>query len=341
MSQAYARKARAGPQGWCVIFPVFQSVLDSTALGAEVARRYGLAGPIRCRLISRGMNDIYEVRSGAQRFALKVARAGKCSDAEYSYEQALVVHLARAGFVVPAPQQLKTSELFFTLEAPEGPRQVVLMRWLDGVPCNSSMTLNDAHRLGTYLARMHEASVGFSYPIHRSPNSEAKTRERLPMLLEMVGDDRETSLLLRRAAEAAYARIEAIDPSSAGRGAIHGDFQYANIMTMADGGMAVFDFSDCGEDFLVRDLATFFWRADFDGVGDKLNNPFVAGYESVRLLSPAERAALPLFRAARHLLITASFAHYVNRVGPIPGFDGNLRYYLSMIRLYCAQAGLI
>ena len=321
-------------------FPVLQSVLDSDALAVEVARRYGLSGAVRCRLISRGMNDIYDVRNGAHRYALKCARAGKCSDAEYGYEQDLVMHLARGGLVVPTPVLQKDGTSFFSLPAPEGPRQIVLMRWLDGIPCTKAMTIDDARRLGVFLARLHEVSEKFNHPVHRSLNSEAKIRARLPSLIEMVGDDRDMLVYLQRAAAATHARIESLDHRILPRGATHGDFQYANIMTQADGGLAVFDFSDCGEDFLARDLASFFWRADFDGVGEKLNGPFVAGYESRRPLSPAEKAALPLFRASRHLLITASFAHYVNRIGPIPGFDGSLRYYLSMIRLHCAQAGL-
>ena len=80
--------------------------------------------------------------------------------------------------------------------------------------------------------------------------------------------------------------------------------------------------------------------AHFDGVGEQLNPAFVAGYASTRPLNPAELAALPLFRAARHFVITMAMANYVNRIGPIAGFDGNLRYYLSMIRLYCAEAGI-
>jgi Ser/Thr protein kinase RdoA (MazF antagonist) len=134
--------------------------------------------------------------------------------------------------------------------------------------------------------------------------------------------------------------VTALDPRALPRGFCHGDFHYANIMTLADRSIAVLDFSDCGEDFLAADLAAFFWRADFDGVADQLNPAFIAGYDSVRPLTPAERGALPLFRAARHLGVACAFAQHVNRAGPIPGFDENLRYYLSMIRLFCAQVGI-
>jgi len=72
---------------------------------------------------------------------------------------------------------------------------------------------------------------------------------------------------------------------------------YTNLMELPDNNIAVLDFSDSGEDFLISDIAAFFWRADFDGVGEILNPAFVAGYEAVRGLTPAEKAALPLFRA--------------------------------------------
>jgi Ser/Thr protein kinase RdoA (MazF antagonist) len=323
-----------------VTFPVIQSVLDGEALAAELIRRYGLMPPVRCRLISRGMNDIYEARSAVGRHAVKVARAGKAGDADFEYEQAYVLHLARAGFTVPTPLAQKDGRLFFGVDAPEGRRQIVVMRWMDGTPMAKTMTIDDARRLGGFLARLHDGAMGFSFPIRRSPATERKIGERLPALLDMLADDRDGCAFLKRAAAAVVARVESLDPAVMPKGAIHGDFQYANVMALAGGGLATFDFSDCGEDFLARDIVTFFWRSDFDGVGQTLNSAFVAGYNAVRPLAPVEKMALPLFRVARHLLITASFAEFVNRIGPIPGFDGNLRYYLSMIRLFAAEAGI-
>ncbi|MDX2225008.1 MAG: phosphotransferase [Rhodospirillaceae bacterium] len=322
-------------------FPVSQSVLDAGALARELARRYGFAAPVRCRLISRGMNDIYEVKGPDVHAAAKVARAGKSTDGEFGYEQAYVQHLARAGFAVPTPLPLTDGTPFFAVDAPEGRRQIALMRWLDGVPLAKTMTTDDARRCGGFLARLHLASAGFRYPVARPLNAEVKLARRLPLLLEMVGDHRDAAALLSRAAAQVIARVGALEPAAVPRGSLHGDFQYANIMALPGGGLATFDFSDCGQDVLARDLAGFFWRADFDGVGAALNGAFVAGYDAVRPLSPAERAALPVLRAARHLLITASMAEFVDRVGPVPGFDANLRYYLSMIRLHCAEAGLI
>lgn len=321
-------------------FPVIQSVLDGDALAAELARRYGLTPPVKCRLISRGMNDIYDVRSADVRHAVKIARAGKADDSAFVYEIAFVQHLADAGLSVPTAIADRDGRSMFAVDAPEGRRQVVLMRWLDGTPLTKSMTTTDAHRLGAFLARLHAAAASFAPAVGRSPETERKISERLPALLELVADDVSAISFLKHAAAEVVARISQLDRANMPFGALHGDFQYANVMTTSDGALATFDFSDCGQDFLARDLVTFFWRSDFDGVGDVLNPAFVVGYQSVRRLSAAEEAALPLFRLARHLLITASMAEFVNRIGPIPGFDGRLADYLAMIRRVATAAGI-
>jgi len=79
---------------------------------------------------------------------------------------------------------------------------------------------------------------------------------------------------------------------------------------------------------------------DFDGRPESVNQAFVSGYDSVRSLSAEEKEAQPLFRLLRHLLITSTMAQYVNRIGPVPGFDKNIDYYLDMIRRYAEEAGI-
>jgi len=320
-----------------VAFPVVQSVLDPAALEKAVAALYNLAQPVRCRLVSRGMNDIYHLTAGAQRFALKVARAER-ADAAFAFEPAFIAHLDKTGFTVPTPVMTREGQLFFSVDAPEGPRQVMVTRWLGGTLLTKATTDEQAHKLGASLARLHLAGASFQPPMRRLVGVEIKLPERLPSLLELVGPDADMAGFLTRAAETIRSRLAALDPRVIPRGYCHGDFHYANIMVLADRSIAVLDFSDCGEDFMIADLTSFSWRADFDGVADYLNPEFIAGYDSVRQLMPAERAALPLFRAARHLGMACAFARHVNRIGPIASFDENLRYYLSMIRLFCAEA---
>ena len=322
-----------------MVFPAVQSLLDPASLEKAVEALYRLDAPLRCRLVSRGMNDTYLLTAGGQRFALKVARA-EHTDAAFAFEPAFIAHLDRVGFAVPAPLATHDGRPFFSVDAPEGPRQIMVTRWLGGTLLNHTTTPEQARQLGTWLARIHQAAASFKPPVQRSVAPEQKIQTRLPALLELVAGDQDMSAFLGRAAYQLRERLTAIDSSTVPRGVCHGDFQYANVMVLADRTIATLDFSDCGEDFIANDLVAFFWHADFDGVGDQLNPAFIAGYDTARLLSQEERAALPLFRAARHVGLACAYAHHVNRIGPIAGFEENLRYYLSMIRLYCAEAGI-
>lgn len=321
-------------------FPVIQSVLDPGALAAEIEQRYGLAGPVTCRLISRGMNDIYAVDHRAGRYALKVSRAYKCSDADLEWEIGYVRALAGAGFLVATPQSCADGASFLVIEAPEGPRQVVLMTWLEGTLLNKELSTDVAHRLGTQLAKMHLATTGYATRAPKLVAAGPKILTRLPLLLDMLPAGSPDRRFLEMAAPAAVARLESLNQEELPWGPCHGDLQYANAMVTAAGEFAIFDFSDCGEDFLARDLSAFYWRNEFDGVVETINQAFLRGYQMVRPLNAAELAAQPLFRAIRHLVITAAMAEFVDRIGPVPGFDKNLTHYVGMIREHCHQAGV-
>lgn len=321
-------------------FPVSQSVLEADALADELVRRYGLQGDVRCLLLSRGMNDIYRIEHAGDPYALKVARSGKSSDDEFAYEQAYVNHLAMHGIEVPGPISLTDGSLFFSVDAPEGKRQIVMMRWLEGTPYDHTVGEQDAHRMGAFLAHIHTASAMFETTHTKTVRSEPKLVERMPFLLDMARAQPQDHAYLERAAQAALDGMAGLDPKQVPSGACHGDLQCANVMQLASGGLAVFDFSDCGEDPLAKDISGFYWRNDFEGRPESINQAFVEGYDSVRALSAEEKGAQPLFRLLRHLLITATMAQYVNRIGPVRGFDKNVGYYVDMIRRYGADAGV-
>ncbi|MBT5242200.1 MAG: phosphotransferase [Rhodospirillaceae bacterium] len=321
-------------------FPVSQSVLDADALAAELKRRYGFDGDVRCKLLSRGMNDIYRIEHAGGPHALKVSRSGKSNDDEFAYEQNYVNHLSTAGIEVPNAIPLADGSLFFSVEAPEGKRQIVMMRWLDGEPFGITTNEDDAHRLGVFLAEMHRAAANFSTLHRKTVASEPKLADRLPYLLDMVRDRPSDHAFLERAGATVLDRMLALDPKAVPSGACHGDMQCANVMQLASGGLAVFDFSDCGTDPLAKDIAAFYWRNDFEGRPESVNRAFVVGYDSARPLSPEEKAAQPLFRLLRHFLITSTMALYVNRIGPVPGFDKNIDFYIDMIRRYGEGAGI-
>src|SRR5215211_2732137 len=81
-------------------FPVCSSVLSPEALVEQVLPGYALPEPLHCRLISRGMNDVYHVAAGAETFFMRVTGhgwrsreevAGEVAPTDYLHVRALAV----------------------------------------------------------------------------------------------------------------------------------------------------------------------------------------------------------------------------------------------------------
>ena len=75
-------------------------------------------------------------------------------------------------------------------------------------------------------------------------------------------------------------------------GLIHADLHRFNIHYDERAGFTVYDFDNCEYGWRVADLVV---------IGQALQAPFIEGYESVRPLSDAERAAIPAFTQVRDI----------------------------------------
>jgi Ser/Thr protein kinase RdoA (MazF antagonist) len=162
----------------------------------------------------------------------------------------------------------------------------------------------------------------------------------MPALADMLANEvEERSFYLKAAAaiQEAYRRMEG---SALPKGHVHGDFQFANVMRCSDGIIAMLDFDTCGQGYLAEDIFTFVWRSDMEIRDEAVNAAFIAGYERVRPMSAAERAAMPVFRAARDLVMCTTYAILINRVGPVAGFDGPFSDFTVLARRHLAAAGL-
>ncbi len=318
-------------------FPVIHSILDAQALAAAVAERYGLDG-LSCQLISRGSNDIYRLRTNRDDYAVRVLRAGWRSKEDLGYELGWVGFLAERGLPVPSIVEQLDGSVSFAVNAPEGTRPVVVSRWLSGSILQPPFTAETAARIGALVAELHTISRDF-HSTHRRPiDTAAKIlRNREPLV----------RLLAHRPADADYFDrcLDWIDaavselPLDLPRGHTHGDVHFGNVLVRDDGGLALLDFDDCGEDLAIKDLPPFLWRNQVEGLNADLNEAFVSGYSDRRPLTEAERGALPTLVAARHLYLLSSYAANINRMGPVPGFDANLDLYLDLAKKHLAVAG--
>ncbi|MGB1876000.1 MAG: phosphotransferase enzyme family protein [Rhodospirillaceae bacterium] len=323
-----------------MVFPVIHSTLDPRALEQELTSRYALSQPLRCQLMSRANNDFYEVTAGTDRYALRVAKADFRSREAYTFEAAYVHHIHAKGCRVPGPVPAKDGSLFFEVEAPEGVRTITLMRWLDGTTFTEALSVQDAREIGRSLAELHLAGADFKSDAARTISASAMLDERMPHLLGMLKADPEHHDFYVDATAAVQSAYAEMEKANLRRGPVHGDYQFANVMRTKTGNLAALDFDTCGIGCLAEDLFTFVWRSDMEIRNEAVNDAFISGYEEVRPLSDTERDHLALFRVARDLVMSSTFAILINRVGPVPGFDGDFAPFTALARTHLADAGL-
>ena len=254
------------------------------------------------------LTDLHGIRSGIENtnYYASTARGQwvltlfeRLSHEQLPYYLQLMQHLALQGIPVPAPQAGADGALVHTLA---GKPAAVVTR----LPGNHRMAPDAVHceQVGAMLARMHRAGSSFQL---EQPHLRglAWWAETVPVVLPCMAESQAALL----AEELRFQ--QAVAASAAGqslpRGPIHADLFRDNVMFDNTAGedrlCGFFDFYFAGTDTLLFDLAVCLndWSIDHDSgrLVDELAVPFLAAYQSVRLLTPTELRLLPaLMRAA-------------------------------------------
>ncbi|HYH80880.1 MAG TPA: phosphotransferase [Longimicrobium sp.] len=284
----------AGTASGC--FPVTSSVLSSPAILAEVLPAYDVEATA-CRLLSRGMNDTYDVRTAGARYVIRAYRVGRTVP-EVLYELDALLHLHARGIPVAPPVARRDGALVATVTAPEGERHLVLFPFIAGKP----LTPDDVAAYGGLVARIHAASDDFA---SRHPRFELDLRHLVDEPLEAIrphldgrAEDWEyLAALARRLRE----RLRDLPVERLDRGLCHGDINWSNVHVGADRAPAMLDFDCCGTGWRAYDVAIFRWLARTRDAEQTLWADFLRGYEAVRPLAEIELRATDVFVALRHL----------------------------------------
>jgi Ser/Thr protein kinase RdoA (MazF antagonist) len=288
------------------------------ALARRALPEWGLPGTLEPVLVTERENAVFRVDAGdAGVFALRVHRAGYHRDAQLVSQVAWARALQRDGVVRTAEVvDARDGRPFAVVSHPHvpEPRQVSLLRWVDGTPL-SELGGGDAatlERLGLLMARLHEHARRWQPP----PGFDALRWDRDGL----VGDDPQWGRFWEvtgldggeRAAMLAFRdRVrEELDAWGTGPdrfGLVHGDFLPENLL-VHDAEVTLLDFDDSGFGWYLFDIATALampaLRPDFPALRDA----FVRGYRDRRALGDDELAMLPLFLALR----AATYAGWVH-----------------------------
>lgn len=197
----------------------------------------------------------------------------------------LMAHLAARCIPCPQPRQDRLGRLF----SPLAGRPAALVDRLPGHGIEAP-TIHHCHALGVALAGLHRAASDFpdAMPHPRGAVWRQQAAERLRPLLPEA--DRQ-----RLDAELAFQATQ--DMAVLPQGVIHADLFRDNVLWHDDGRLSgILDFYFAGVDAWLFDLAVVAndWCQD-----DTAEAALLAGYASVRPLTPEERAAwVPQRRAA-------------------------------------------
>ncbi len=143
------------------------------------------------------------------------------------------------------------------------------------------------HQLGEFMAHAHQAL---------SDLQDARSNPYDPQWMQSTGDHvadklEESERLLIRELIETYGRLQA---SELPRGLIHGDLFKDNTL-FEDGSLSgVIDFYHACHDLLIQDLAIAIndWCKGSEGIDEALKQAVLAGYGSIRALTPEEKDAL-------------------------------------------------
>ena len=223
--------------------------------------------------------------------------------AELPFFLALMEHLAESGLRCPTPVRDSEGRNLRELAG----RPAALVTFLEGLSIRRP-TANHCGAVGEALARMHIAAADFAMSRRNGLGLEdwrplyERFAPRADDIRGGLGNMIETELQF----------LERHWPRSLPQGVIHADLFPDNVFFLHDRLSGLIDFYFACTDALAYDVAVCLnaWCFEADGAFNiTKGRALLKGYDSVRSLSDAERASLPVLArgAALRFLLTRAF----------------------------------
>lgn len=316
-------------------FPVLRTILAAGTLAELVGECYGLRG-VRCQLIKAVILDTYLVTSASGPFILRVYPARRRSRAAIEAEIVILDRLHAKGVPVSFAVPALDGQRLLALSAPEGERLAGLFTYAPGHPLDPPGQLEAVRTLGGLVAHLH--AIGDQLPpelVNARPALDGAALLHRPLAaLDATFPERAADwAALSALADVLGPHFAALPRGRPFYGLCHGDLSAGNVHVDVSGSLTLFDLDFCGPSWRAYDLAVF-----LSGEPDSVTTAFLAGYESVRRLEPAEHAALPMLQIAQHIWLLGMRADYVNEFGRAHFTDAFVARVLAEIRVYAEQS---
>ena len=221
------------------------------------------------------------------------------------YFLSLLDHLSARGCPVPRTIHDAHGALYRLIDT----KAVALIEYLPGVSV-SVPTVAQTHAVGAELARLHLAAADFT-PARANGMGIAEWH-RLARACKPEGLIAIDPWLAHTVAQD-LPRIAEAWPDDLPRGVIHADLFPDNVLVLGDAITGMIDFYFACNDIYAYDVAithlAWCWDSADGQFRADLSQALITGYETVRKLSPGERAALPLLAQGAAMRFALSRAY--------------------------------
>lgn len=266
----------------------------------DFLKAYDLGALLAFKGIAEGVeNSNFLLRTEAGSFILTLYEK-RVAETDLPFFLGLMEHLAGRGISCPLPVKARDGIALRRLAG----RPAAIISFLEGLWVRRPQLLHCA-AVGQAIAEMHRA--GADFPLRR-PN--ALSVEAWPALFELSRSRADAVKPgLARMVEAELGELRSGWPADLPRGVIHADLFPDNVFFLKEHLSGLIDFYFACNDLLAYDLAICLNAWCFEANGEfnvTKGRTLIQAYESVRLLLPAERDALPVLSrgAALRFLLT-------------------------------------
>ena len=288
--------------------PIERQIELANKVAVEALGRYGFPPNSELALLKHRENTVFQVTHPAsrERGVLRVHRTGYQTAAsivsEFQWMQALSASGVRTPAVIPA----RDGALVVTAqiaELPE-PRLCDMLEWIQGQPPADDSLVDSFRMLGQLHGRCHAHVTRWQLPAgfcRQAWDEAALLDGRHPIIApawENWALSEEQRAVVLQCREALRERLGQWGKGADRYGLIHADLMPENLI-VADDGVRLIDFDDCGFGWYLYDPASallFYYGQDFY---PDLLNAWAAGYRSVRPLADEEINELPTFLLLR------------------------------------------
>lgn len=278
-----------------------KTLVDPLMIKEYVKENFTFTESIKTEILNVGVNDIYLVVVGSEKYVLRLSRADKnltLTDSSFLFELTWLEFLNDHQVPVSFPIRRIDKQLFGLIEASEGPRYATLFSYAEGT---TDIDEEQAFILGRSLAQLHIVSEDFKTDLGRNHLDIEQLIDQPLTQIKMTLDKscEEELKILNKLTDKLRQQISYVDRAKETYGIIAGDIHGDNQHFTKDNQLTMFDFEFCAYGYRVYDIATFRWGRGADNTD--LWNSFLKGYQSVRKLNHSEMEAIEAFVQARNL----------------------------------------